>query len=67
MHDDGRCPECAKGNTFSDATFDEDGHRIRWTMWSCGHCVRSVLERDARSGAGLVASNDVESRLHTVS
>jgi hypothetical protein len=66
MHDDGRCPECAKGNAFSDATFDENGRRIRWTMWSCGHCVRTVMEGDARPEAELVGPNDVEPRLQSV-
>jgi hypothetical protein len=67
MHDDGRCPECAKGNAFSDATFDEDGRHIRWTMWSCGHCVRTVLDTDARSAAGVLAApSELARPLHTV-
>lgn len=41
---DDECPMCGQGSAFTDATFDDGDRMIRWTMWSCGHSSRALLE-----------------------
>jgi len=43
MSDD-ECPTCGRGSAFTDATFEDGDRLICWTMWSCGHSARVLLE-----------------------
>jgi hypothetical protein len=43
MIDDGRCPTCGRGQQLSHSIFDQGQTRIHWTMWSCGHSLRTVV------------------------
>ncbi|HSL12321.1 MAG TPA: hypothetical protein VLA82_13500 [Actinomycetota bacterium] len=49
------CGTCGAGHRLVEATFDLDGGQVHWTMWSCGHAARAVI--DTHDGGLVPATN----------